>query len=108
RIGLRTVALDRSKDKWGESFQFVVNGRPLFAKGANWIPAHSFVAGLTRADYERDLVSAVRANMNMMRVWGGGIYESEAFYDVCDELGLLVWQDFTFACTLYPGDREFL
>lgn len=108
RIGLRTIALDRSKDQWGESFQFVVNGRPLFAKGANWIPAHSFVAGLTRADYERDLVSAVRANMNMVRVWGGGLYESEEFYDVCDELGLLVWQDFMFACTLYPGDRDFL
>ena len=108
RIGLRTIALDRSKDKWGESFQFVVNGRPLFAKGANWIPAHSFVAGLTRADYQRDLLSAVQANMNMLRVWGGGIYESEDFYDVCDELGLLVWQDFMFACTIYPGDREFL
>jgi beta-mannosidase len=108
RIGLRTIVLDRSKDKRGESFQFVVNGRPVFAKGANWIPAHSFVAGLTRADYARDLESAVRANMNMMRVWGGGLYESEEFYDLCDELGLLVWQDFTFACTLYPGDRAFL
>ena len=108
RIGLRTISLDRAKDKWGESFQFVVNGRPLFAKGANWIPAHSFVAGLTRADYERDLISAVQANMNMVRVWGGGLYESEEFYDVCDELGLLVWQDFMFACTLYPGDRDFL
>jgi beta-mannosidase len=108
RIGLRTIALDRSKDEWGESFQFVVNGRPVFAKGANWIPAHSFVAGLTREDYARDLQSAVRANMNMMRVWGGGLYESEEFYDLCDELGLLVWQDFTFACTLYPGDRAFL
>ena len=108
RIGLRTIALDRSKDQWGESFQFVVNGRPVFAKGANWIPAHSFVGGLTRADYARDLQSAVRANMNMMRVWGGGLYESEDFYDLCDELGLLVWQDFMFACTLYPGDRAFL
>lgn len=108
RIGLRTIELDCSTDKWGESFQFVVNGRPIFAKGANWIPAHSFVAGLTRADYERDLVSAVRANMNMMRVWGGGLYESEDFYDLCDELGLLVWQDFMFACTLYPGDQAFL
>ncbi|MCC6415745.1 MAG: glycoside hydrolase family 2 protein [Opitutaceae bacterium] len=108
RIGLRTIALDRAKDQWGESFQFVVNGRPIFAKGANWIPAHSFVAGLTRADYERDFVSAAQANMNMMRVWGGGLYESEEFYDVCDELGLLVWQDFMFACTLYPRDREFL
>jgi beta-mannosidase len=108
QIGLRTIVLDRHADQWGQSFQFVVNGRPVFAKGANWIPAHSFVAGLTRADYERDLRSAVEANMNMVRVWGGGIYESEDFYDLCDELGLLVWQDFMFACTLYPADAEFL
>ncbi len=108
RIGLRTIKLDRHKDKWGESFQFVVNGRAIFAKGANWIPAHSFVAGLTRADYERDLRSAAQVHMNMIRVWGGGIYESEDFYDLCDELGLLVWQDLMFACTLYPADRKFL
>ena len=108
RLGLRTVELDRHSDEWGESFQFVINGRPVFAKGANWIPAHSFVAGLKRADYERDLTSAVRAHMNMVRVWGGGIYESEDFYDICDELGLLVWQDFMFACTLYPGDGAFV
>jgi beta-mannosidase len=108
RIGLRSIALDRHADAWGESFQFVVNGRPVFAKGANWIPAHSFVAGLTRADYERDLRSAVEAHMNMVRVWGGGIYESEDFYDLCDELGLLVWQDFMFACTLYPADDAFV
>jgi beta-mannosidase len=108
RIGLRTIALDRHKDKWGESFQFVVNGRPIFAKGANWIPAHSFVAGLGRPDYARDLKAAVAANMNMLRVWGGGIYESEDFFDLCDELGLLVWQDFMFACTLYPGDAAFI
>jgi beta-mannosidase len=108
QIGLRTIALDRHPDQWGESFQFVVNGRPVFAKGANWIPAHSFVAGLTRADYERDLHSAREAHMNMIRVWGGGIYESEDFYDLCDELGLFVWQDFMFACTLYPADAAFL
>jgi beta-mannosidase len=108
RIGLRTIVLDRHPDRWGESFQFVVNGRPVFAKGANWIPAHSFVAGLARADYERDLRSACEAHMNMIRVWGGGIYESEDFYDLCDELGLLVWQDFMFACTLYPADAAFL
>lgn len=108
RLGLRTVVLDRRPDRRGESFRFVVNGRPVFAKGANWIPAHSFVAGLTRADYRRDLRSAADANMNMVRVWGGGIYESDAFYDLCDELGLLVWQDFMFACTLYPGDRAFV
>jgi beta-mannosidase len=108
KIGLRTIVLDRHPDQWGESFQFVVNGRAIFAKGANWIPAHSFVAGLTRADYERDLTSAAQANMNMIRVWGGGIYESEDFFDLCDELGLLVWQDFMFACARYPGDGAFL
>ena len=108
RIGLRTVVLDRHADEWGESFQFVINGRPVFAKGANWIPAHSFVAGLKRVDYERDLSSAAQAHMNMIRVWGGGIYESEDFYDICDELGLLVWQDFMFACTPYPGDSAFV
>ena len=108
RIGLRTIVLDRHADEWGETFQFVVNGRAIFAKGANWIPAHSFVAGLTRADYARDLESAARAHMNMIRVWGGGIYESEDFHDLCDELGLLVWQDFMFACTLYPADEAFL
>jgi len=108
RIGLRTIGLDQSKDEWGHAFQFVVNGRAIFAKGANWIPAHSFVAGLQRSDYQRDLQSAVEANMNMMRVWGGGIYETEAFYDWCDELGLMVWQDFCFACTQYPGGEDFM
>ncbi|MBK8475219.1 MAG: glycoside hydrolase family 2 protein [Opitutaceae bacterium] len=108
RIGLRTIVLDRHKDQWGESFQFVVNGRPVFAKGANWIPAHCFVADLTRERYARDLRAAAEANMNMIRVWGGGIYESEDFHDLCDELGLLVWQDFMFACTLYPADKAFL
>jgi len=108
RIGLRTIALDRHADEWGETFQFVVNGRPVFAKGANWIPAHSFVAGLDREAYARELRAAARAHMNMIRVWGGGIYESEQFYDLCDELGLMVWQDFMFACTLYPADEAFL
>jgi beta-mannosidase len=108
RIGLRTIVLDQHPDEWGTSFQLVINGRPIFAKGANWIPAHTFVADLTRADYERDLRFAVDANMNLVRVWGGGIYESEDFYDLCDELGLLVWQDYMFACTLYPADQEFL
>lgn len=108
RIGLRTIALDRQADAAGETFQFVVNGRPIFAKGANWIPAHSFVAGLTRENYARDLRSAADVHMNMIRVWGGGIYESDSFYDLCDELGLLVWQDFMFACAIYPGDAAFL
>lgn len=107
RLGLRTIELDRQADDEGDAFRFVVNGRPLFAKGANWIPAHSFVAGLGRTDYARDLRAAADAHMNMIRVWGGGIYESEDFYDLCDELGLLVWQDFMFACSLYPGDQAF-
>ncbi|HET7535782.1 MAG TPA: glycoside hydrolase family 2 protein [Candidatus Didemnitutus sp.] len=108
RLGLRTVQLDRHADAAGETFRFVVNGRPIFAKGANWIPAHSFVASLTRDRYARDLRNAAAANMNMLRVWGGGIYESEDFYDLCDELGLLVWQDFMFACSIYPADAAFL
>ncbi len=107
-IGLRTIVLDRHDDEYGESFQFVVNGQPIFAKGANWIPAHCFVAGLKRADYDELLTDATEAHMNMIRVWGGGIYESEDFYDLCDEKGLLVWQDFMFACALYRGDDEFL
>jgi beta-mannosidase len=108
RIGLRTIALDKSPDELGKKFQFIVNGRPIFIKGANWIPAHSFVADLTRADYERDLNAAVLGHMNCVRVWGGGIYEDEAFYDLCDELGLIVWQDFMFACNLFPSDQAFL
>ena len=107
RIGLRTIALERRPDRWGESFRFVVNGRPIFAKGANWIPAHAFVGGLSNDLGVRDLAAAQAAYMNMIRVWGGGVYESEAFYDRCDKLGLLVWQDFMFACTPYPGDAAF-
>lgn len=108
RIGLRTIELDRHGDEFGESFQFRVNGKPVFAKGANWIPAHSFITEAGEERYEDLLDSAVRANMNMMRVWGGGIYESDIFYRLCDEKGLLVWQDFMFACALYPGTGEFL
>jgi beta-mannosidase len=108
RIGLRTIIIDRHPDEFGESFQFVVNGRPIFAKGANWIPAHSFVSEVSRSDYDNLLTSAAQAHMNMIRVWGGGIYEMEEFYDLCDEKGLLVWQDFMFACAIYPGGTEFL
>ena len=85
-------------------FRFVLNGVPIFARGANWIPASSFVGALDRADYERLIETAIEANMNMLRVWGGGIYEHDAFYDLCDEHGLLVWQDFMFACAPYPED----
>lgn len=108
RIGLRTVRLVRESDEWGESFYFEVNGRPVFAKGANWIPADTFVTRVSIEHYRRLLQSAADANMNMLRVWGGGIYEEDFFYDLCDELGLLVWHDFMFACAAYPTHEEFL
>ena len=107
-IGLRTIVLDRHKDKFGESFQFKVNGRILFAKGANWVPAHAFITEADRSLYDDLLTSAAEANMNMIRVWGGNVYEKEVFYDLCDEKGLLVWQDFMFACALYPGNKRLL
>jgi beta-mannosidase len=108
RIGLRTLELDRHPDQWGQTFQFKVNGRIIFAKGANWIPAHSFVTTVTRGQYDELLTAATDAHMNMIRAWGGGIYEMEDFFDLCDEKGLLVWQDFMFACTLAPADQAFL
>ncbi|HEU4597745.1 MAG TPA: glycoside hydrolase family 2 protein, partial [Pyrinomonadaceae bacterium] len=85
-----------------------VNGVPVFAKGGNWIPADIFPTRVTREKYRHLLESVRAANMNMVRVWGGGIYEQDDFYELCDELGLLVWQDFMFACSMYPGDKEFL
>jgi beta-mannosidase len=103
RIGLRALKLQRKKDRWGESFQFVVNGVPFFAKGANWIPADTFTPRLINNDYAYLLKSAAEVNMNMLRVWGGGIYEADIFYDLCDELGICVWQDFMFAYATYPA-----
>lgn len=103
RLGLRTLRLRREQDRWGETFEFVANGVAFFAKGANWIPADVFVTRLSRADYARLLEASVAANMNMLRVWGGGIYEDDAFYELCDELGLCVWQDFMFSCAAYPS-----
>lgn len=109
KIGLRTIELNREKDKYGRNFQFIVNGTPIFAKGANWIPADSFINRFTREKAEYFIRSVADSNMNMLRVWGGGYYESEDFYDLCDEYGILVWQDFTFACSPYPFyNEEFL
>ncbi|MBN2205910.1 MAG: glycoside hydrolase family 2 protein [Candidatus Aminicenantes bacterium] len=108
RIGIRTVTLEQKPDEWGKSFYFAVNGVPVFAKGGNWIPADSFADRVTPEKYRALLESCRDANMNMIRVWGGGYYERPEFYDLCDELGLLVWQDFMFACALYPGDAAFL
>jgi beta-mannosidase len=103
RIGLRTLKLDRHPDQWGESFQFVVNGVPFFAKGANWIPVDAVMGRRTPERYRSLIQDAVDANMNMLRVWGGGIFEDECFYDYCDEMGICVWQDFLFACMSYPS-----
>ena len=103
RIGLRTLELVREPDAWGESFHFAANGVPFFAKGANWIPDDVFATRMTRERYARSLQDAVDANMNMLRVWGGGLYEQDVFYDLCDELGLCVWQDFIFSCATYPA-----
>ena len=108
RIGLRTVEVVHERDKEGKSFFIKVNGAPVFMKGANWIPADSFVTRVTEDRYRFLLQSAKDANMNMLRVWGGGIYEDDRFYDLADELGLLVWQDFMFACSMYPGDDPFV
>ena len=107
RTGLRTLALRREQDAYGKSFEFVVNGIPIFAKGVNWIPADIFQTRVTPRRYHQLLQAAKDCNMNMVRVWGGGIYENQYFYDTCDELGLLVWQDFLFACSFYPGNFEF-
>ncbi|HOW69056.1 MAG TPA: glycoside hydrolase family 2 protein [Phycisphaerae bacterium] len=107
RIGLRTVELVRRKDSQGESFGFRVNGRAMFCKGANWIPGDSFLPRFTPDRYRARLTDARDANMNMLRVWGGGIYETPTFFSVCDELGILVWQDFMFSCAEYPEDKTF-
>ncbi len=107
QVGLRTVELQREPDQWGESFTFVVNGVPIFIKGADWIPANSLPTRIGDAHLERLIGDAAAAHMNMLRVWGGGFYEEERFYDLCDRYGLLIWQDFVFACGIYPEDEDF-
>jgi len=106
RIGLREVELVREADDAGESFGFRINGVPFFAKGANWIPDDTFPARTTRERVFELLGMARDCGMNMIRIWGGGVYESIDLYDACDELGLLVWQDFPYACAAYPDDGE--
>jgi beta-mannosidase len=108
KLGLRTVELVRKKDNRGETFYFKINGNPVFAKGANYIPNDLFLTDVSPEKYEYIVKSAAQANMNMLRVWGGGIYEKEIFYDLCDKYGIMVWQDFMFACSMYPGDKEIL
>lgn len=108
RIGLRSLRIVRDEDSFGRSFYIELNGHPLFAKGANYIPQDCFLPRVTEADYRRTIQDAVDVNMNMLRVWGGGIYENDVFYDLCDEMGILVWQDFMFACSMYPAEGHLL
>jgi beta-mannosidase len=105
RVGFRTVTLDVAPDENGEPFTIAVNGEPVYVRGANWIPDDAFVTRLTPETYRQSVRDAVDAGMNLLRVWGGGIYESEHFYRACDELGVLVWQDFLFACAAYAEEE---
>jgi len=105
QMGLRTIELRQQPDAWGKSFTFVVNGVPIFAKGSDWIPADSFPTRLTKEFLETLIRSAAETHQNMLRVWGGGFYEEDKFYDLCDQYGLLIWQDCVFACSIYPLDE---
>ncbi len=107
KTGLRSIVVRRDTDQWGRSFELVVNGIPVFAKGADVIPFDSFPSRVTTAQYRRILQSARDANMNMVRHWGGGYYETDEFYDICDELGIMVWQDFMFGNDWQPGPYWF-
>ncbi|MCB9013637.1 MAG: glycoside hydrolase family 2 protein [Bacteroidales bacterium] len=104
RLGVRTLELVQEKDSLGSGFMFKLNGVPVFMKGANYIPSDIFLTRNSSANYKRVIKDAVDANMNMLRVWGGGIYESDEFYDLLDENGILAWNDFMFACNLQPDD----
>jgi beta-mannosidase len=104
QLGLRTIELRQQEDAWGRSFAFVVNDVQIFAKGSNWIPADSFPTRITAETLEDLLRAAAETHQNMLRVWGGGFYEEERFYDLCDRYGILVWQEFIFSCSIYPLD----
>src|SRR5690606_10501395 len=108
RIGVRTIELVREEDEHGTSFYFKLNGHPVFMKGANIIPNDMFIPRVTDENYRTMIETTKNSNMNMLRVWGGGIYEEDIFYDLCDENGILVWQDFMFACAMFPNDEPFL
>ncbi len=108
RIGIRTLELIRDKDVNGTSFYFKLNGVPVFMKGANYIPNDIFETRVTDEMYQKVIHTSKISNFNMLRIWGGGIYESDRLYDLCDQNGILVWQDFMFACAMFPGDAAFL
>ena len=105
RVGFRTVELSTAPDEIGSAFALVVNGEPIFARGANWIPDDCFPSRVGRDRLRVRITQATEANLNLLRVWGGGLYESNDFYSLCDELGVLVWQDFLFACAAYPEEQ---
>lgn len=105
QLGLRTIELLQDQDQWGRSFVFAVNGIPISCKGSNWIPADSFPTRISDQYLEGLIRSAAETHQNMLRVWGGGFYEEERFYDLCDRYGILVWQDFIFSCSIYPLDE---
>lgn len=108
KTGLRSIKVITELDKEGSPLYFELNGTPVFAKGANLVPGDNFLPRITREKYEKTVLDAVDANMNMLRVWGGGIYEDDSFYEFCDKYGIMVWQDFMFACSLYPSEGKFL
>lgn len=108
KLGIRSLKVVTTPDKDGESFYFELNGKPLFAKGSNYIPCDNFLARVTDSIYEKTIQDAVNANMNMLRVWGGGVYEKDIFYELCDKYGILIWQDFMFACSVFPAEGELL
>jgi beta-mannosidase len=106
--GLRSLKVINKPDADGEALYFELNGVKVFAKGANYIPQDNFLPRVTAAQYEKTVLDAANANMNTLRVWGGGVYESDLFYELCDRHGIMVWQDFMFACSLYPSEGAFL
>ncbi len=108
RFGIRTIEVVQQPDSAGKSFYFKLNGIPVFMKGANYIPQDSFLPRVSAGRYREIIRSAKEVGMNMLRVWGGGVYEDDLFYDLCDENGILVWQDFMFACSMYPGYTAFM
>lgn len=108
QFGIRTAELVQQKDKWGTSYEFHINGIPVFCKGADFIPPSVFPASISDEDWINQVEQMTKANFNMVRIWGGGFYPDEAFFRACDEKGIMVWQDFMFACAMYPGDEAFL
>jgi beta-mannosidase len=106
-VNKRIIELVQEPDSIGKTFYFKIDGKPVYMKGANYIPSDMFLPRLTKEDYRKIILSAKEANMNMLRVWGGGIYEDDAFYDLCDEYGIMIWQDFMFAGGMVPGDEHF-